>query len=435
MRILEISWEYPPVIEGGLGRHVAKLSAALGAHGHRIDVLTRGAVPEQTLAGVAVHRVEIPPFTRELDAFIGWVNELNERLLARGRALLADPEPSAAAGAGAGSMGDGAGDGGAGGDAGRYDVIHSHDWLVAGAARSLAREHGLPWLVTVHATEFGRHNGWVHTHPQRAIHLTERAMVRDADHVICCSDYMAGHVQRVFGLAAGSLSTIPNGIDAADLVPARGTDLGALRRRMVDGRDGAELMLLIGRLVYEKGFHVGLDALAALAAERPGLRVVVAGAGPAEADLRRQAADLGLIDRVRFLGRVHDELLHALLAVADLTVVPSLYEPFGIVPLEAMAAGCPVIVSATGGLREVVAGCPEIPRVTPGDAEALAGTIAAVLDDPTRRERMRAAGRAHAAGFSWPALAGQTEGVLAELRAHWAASTAAAAVSLPVGAA
>ena len=414
MRILEISWEYPPVIEGGLGRHVAKLSAALAANGHHVDVLTRGAVPEQTLAGVAVHRVEIPPFTRELDAFMTWVAELNAQLLERGRMLL-DGAPS-------GTATDG------------VDVIHSHDWLVAGAARTLAAEAGRPWLVTVHATEFGRHNGWVHTHPQRAIHLAERAMVRAADHVICCSDYMAGHVQRVFAVPPGAVSTIPNGIDAADLAPGAGTNLAALRRRLA-GPDG-ELVLLVGRLVYEKGFHVALEAIARLARERPGLRFVVAGSGPAEDDLQRQAAELGLAARGRFLGRVNDELLHALLAVADLTLVPSLYEPFGIVPLEAMAAGCPVIVADTGGLREVVAACPEVPRVPPGDVAALAATVAAVLEDPVRRERMRAAGRTHAAAFSWPEVAGQTEGVLAELRARrsGAPPARAASASVPVGA-
>jgi glycogen(starch) synthase len=286
--------------------------------------------------------------------------------------------------------------------------------------------------VTVHATEFGRHNGWVHTHPQRAIHLTERRMVRSAAHVICCSEYMAGHVRRVFGVADSHVSVIPNGVDPADLRPAPGTDLAAVRATYAEPDE--RLVLMVGRLVYEKGFQVALEALAGLGAgpaqtrggspgRTPGpgglprIRFVLAGTGSAEADLHAQAAALGLAGDGAFLGRVDDDLLHALYAVADVCVVPSLYEPFGIVPLEAMAAGCPVVVSDTGGLREVIGGRDASPAlaVPPADAAALAGALATVLGDPARRAAMRAAGRAHAAGFDWTAVAGQTEGVYAEL--------------------
>ena len=75
-----------------------------------------------------------------------------------------------------------------------FDLVHSHDWLVAGAAERLARRIGRPWLITVHATEFGRHQGWVQKHPQSHIHAVERTMARRADHVITCSQYMRGHV-------------------------------------------------------------------------------------------------------------------------------------------------------------------------------------------------------------------------------------------------
>jgi glycogen(starch) synthase len=405
MRILQVAWEFPPVIEGGLGRHVAKLSAGLAAAGHEVHVLTRGPVASEEVDGVHVHRVEIPPFTRDMDAFMAWVDELNARLAARGAELL---------------------------EANHFDLIHSHDWMVSAAGQELAAAVPAPWLVTVHATEFGRHNGWVHTHPQREIHLTERRMVRATGHVICCSEYMAGHVRRVFGVADSHVSAIPNGVDPVELIPAPGTDLAAVRATYA--RPDERLVLMVGRLVYEKGFQVALDALATLAAgpsareggsperaARPGglprIRFVLAGTGTAEADLHAQAAALGLSADGAFLGRVDDDLLHALYAVADVCVVPSLYEPFGIVPLEAMAAGCPVVVSDTGGLREVIATRNERPAVVvpPDDPAALAAGLAAVLGDAGRREAMRRAGRAHAAGFDWTAVAGQTEGVYAEL--------------------
>ena len=90
-----------------------------------------------------------------------------------------------------------------------FDLVHSHDWLVAGAAQRAAREIDRQWLVTVHATEYGRHQGWVQNHPQSHIHAAERAMVRRADHVITCSRYMRVHVADVFGVRPSKITAIP----------------------------------------------------------------------------------------------------------------------------------------------------------------------------------------------------------------------------------
>ncbi len=204
--------------------------------------------------------------------------------------------------------------------------------------------------MTVHATEYGRHQGWVDKHPQRYIHAAEGRFVRAADRVITCSSYMRDHVVDVFGVPEGRVTVIPNGIDPGDLRPM--DDLAALRARFAEPDE--QLVLLVGRLVYEKGFHVALEALAPLVRRRGDVRFVVAGSGTAEADLRAQATKLGLDDAGTFLGWIGDDVLHSLYSIADLTVVPSLYEPFGFVALEAMASGCPCIVADTGGLREVV---------------------------------------------------------------------------------
>src|SRR5207302_10497104 len=124
----------------------------------------------------------------------------------------------------------------------------SHDWLVAGAASQVARGGGLPWLVTVHATEFGRHQGWIQTHPQSHIHAVERAMTRNADRVITCSRYMRDHVTSVFGVPRALVSVIPNGIDPRDLEPVV-DDLPALRSRFAGADE--RLVLLVGRPLYE----------------------------------------------------------------------------------------------------------------------------------------------------------------------------------------
>jgi glycogen(starch) synthase len=393
MRVLLISWEYPPVIEGGLGRHVRKLSEQLVDQGYDVHVLTRGGgrLPAgECRRGVNIHRVREPPFPRQLDAFLSWVAGMNRDMAELGSRLC---------------------------DAIQFDLVHSHDWLVAEAAEQVARERGLPWLVTVHATEFGRHQGWVQRHPQSYIHGLERRMCRRSDRLITCSEYMRGHVSRVFAVDPERVSAIPNGIDPHDLEPVEPDRLMALRRRFA--RPDDLLVLLVGRLVFEKGFHLALEALAPLIRRPGGVRFVVAGTGTAEAELKRQASRLGLTDHGTFLGWVGDDMLHSLYRVADLCIVPSIYEPFGLVALEAMASGCLCVAADTGGLREVVpddgtAGL----RFPAADADALRVILERVLTDEKARRRLIEKARAHVLGFSWPEVARRTAAVYGQLMAE-----------------
>ena len=377
------SWEYPPVIEGGLGRHVRKLSERLVATGAEVHVLTRGGgqLPAEELRhGVHVHRVIEPPFPRDVEQFLRWVKRMNRDMSVLGSELA---------------------------DRFAFDVVHSHDWLVADAAERVARAAGLPWLVTVHATEYGRHQGWVKKHPQSKIHAAERRMARRADHVITCSDYMAGHVAQIFGVAAGQITAIPNGIDAADLVAASEPELVKLRARYAPPEE--RLVLLVGRLVYEKGFHLALDALAPIARRRPHVRFVVAGTGSAESELKAQARKLDLTRYGSFIGWAGDDLLHSLYRVADLCIVPSIYEPFGLVALEAMASGCLCVVADTGGLREVVPGDGTAGlRFASNDADALRNTLERVLTDDAARAQLVAEAREHVLQFDWTEVAKRT---------------------------
>jgi glycogen(starch) synthase len=390
MRVLVFSWEYPPVIEGGLARHVRKLSEGLVGEGVEVHVLTRGGghLPARDVRhGVIVHRVEEPPFPREIEAFIDWVDQMNEDMAGRGRELAEEL---------------------------RVDIVHSHDWLVADAARRVARHRRLPWVVTVHATEYGRHQGWVHKPPQSDIHAAETAMARDADAVITCSRYMRSHVAKVFGVPRSRITAMQNGIDPADLEPVA-DDLPGLRARYA--RPEERLVLLVGRLVYEKGFHLALDALAPIARRRGDVRFLVAGTGTAEQELRRQARRLGLQRRGEFLGWVGDDMLHSLYRIADLCIVPSIYEPFGIVALEAMASGCLCVVADTGGLREVIPGDGTVGLRFPStDAAALQETLERVLSDDAERSRLVAQAREHVLGFGWDEVARQTLGVYRRLR-------------------
>ncbi len=393
-RVLLLSWEYPPVIEGGLARHVRKLAEALVRQGMTVDVLTRGVgegalggrpgVDE--LAGVTIHRVREPSWPRDLDRFVAWVEQMNADMLAAGEALAEEAH---------------------------YDLIHGHDWLVAQASATLAQRLGVPYVTTIHATEHGRHQGWVSDYPQSHIHSVERWMARRADALIVCSYYMRGHVADIFDVDERRVAVIPNGIDPRELRPAG--DLQTLRSKFAEPHE--KLVLFVGRLVYEKGFQLALDAMPSVLKGVENVRFLVAGSGTHEAELKAQAERLGLSGYGSFLGWIGDDVLHSLYRIADLCVVPSIYEPFGLVALEAMASGCPCIVADTGGLREVVPVGERVGlRFNGGDAEHLGVMIERLLVDDALRERLVTQASEHVLSFDWDDIALRTRGIYGELR-------------------
>ncbi|TMK41752.1 MAG: glycosyltransferase family 4 protein [Actinobacteria bacterium] len=386
-RCLILSWEYPPIVEGGLSRHVRKLSEGLVLQDVDVHVLTRGdeRMPaEEEREGVIVHRVREPRRPRDLGEFVTWVEHMNADMLAAGVEL---------------------------GDRFAFDVVHGHDWLVAVAGDHLANRFRCPLVTTIHATEYGRHQGWVETHPQSYIHGVERWMANRAERVITCSHYMRAHVSDIYDLEESRISVIPNGIDPLDLQPV--DDLAALRRRFA--APDQRLVLLVGRLVYEKGFQLALEALPGVIERLGDVRYLVAGSGTHEAELRGQADELGLHEHGTFLGWIGDDVLHSLYRIADLCVVPSIYEPFGLVALEAMASGCPCIVADTGGLREVVPNEDVGLRFRSRDPDSLAQMVERVLTDDGLRNRLVAEASEHVLRFDWTEIAERTAAIYSRL--------------------
>jgi glycogen(starch) synthase len=388
-RVLILSWEYPPLIEGGLARHVRKLSEAMVERDVEVHVLTRGGEesPAQELSnGVLVHRIREPKRPTDLGEFVTWVERMNSDMLAAGVEL---------------------------GDRYEFDLVHGHDWLVANACDHLAKRFEAPLVTTIHATEYGRHQGWVDKHPQTYIHGVERWITNRSQRVIACSHYMREQIVDIFGVAERRISVIPNGIDPDDLQAQSPAELERLRSEFAAPEE--KLVLLIGRLVYEKGFQLALEAMPRVIEEAPGTRFLVAGSGTHEAELHRQAEELGLMEHGTFLGWIGDDVLHSLYRIADLTVVPSIYEPFGLVALEAMASGCPCIVADTGGLREVVVHEEGGLRFRADDPEALAEVAIRVLSDDELGQRLIADAYEHVRRFDWADVAEQTVAVYSEL--------------------
>jgi glycogen(starch) synthase len=387
VRALILSWEYPPLIEGGLARHVRKLAENLVAQDVEVHVLARGleeSPAEEEADGVVVHRVREPERPRDLSRFVAWIERMNADMLAAGVEV---------------------------GDRHDFDVVHGHDWLVASAGDHLAKRFRCPLVVTIHATEYGRHQGWVDKHPQSYIHGVERWMANRAEQVVTCSSYMREHVADIYGLEESRIAVIPNGIDPSELVPV--DDLETLRSRFAEPDE--RLVLLVGRLVFEKGFHLALQALPGLIERLGNVRFIVAGSGTAERELRDQARELGLDEHGTFLGWIGDDVLHSLYRISDLTVVPSIYEPFGLVALEAMASGCPCLVADTGGLREVVPNGDVGLRFRSRDPGSLAAMAERLLTDEELRDRLVAEASEHVLGFDWADVARQVSAVYREL--------------------
>jgi glycogen(starch) synthase len=235
------------------------------------------------------------------------------------------------------------------------------------------------------------------------IHALEWWLANTADTVIACSQAMRGEVGQLFGRV--EVEVIRNGI-AADGWQHPGESVRRMRQQHAPS---GPLIVFTGRAEFEKGVQVLLGAMPGVRAVHASARLVVAGRGSYLADLEALSQRLGVADATTFLGWVSERDLRALVAAADVAVVPSLYEPFGLVALEAAALGTPLIVSDTGGLAEFAASGAHATTFRPGDTGGLAEAILADLADPrSARDRAQRASRALAQGYDWTLIARDT---------------------------
>jgi glycogen synthase len=378
MRVLMLSWEYPPRVVGGLGRHVAALSRTMARQGHEVHVVTRDhpdAPAEEMLEGVHVVRVpEAPPVVPFSD-LIPWVLTFNNRVQAAAMRVLEEHD---------------------------VDVVHAHDWLVSYAAAGLKEACGLPIVATIHATEYGRHQGYLPGPMNKLIHQIEWWLTYEARRVIACSEYMRKQIGDIFQLPHAKTDVVHNAVARRDFeIPAH----EVAEFRATATADGEKLVLFAGRLEYEKGVQTVLQALERVRETVGPMVFYIAGVGTYSDELKRMVAELGLDDHVRFTGFLEDHDLRLLYAAADVAVAPSIYEPFGLVAVEAMACGTPIIVGDTGGLAEIVSGGHGL-KFPPQDADELADRLIAVLTDDRLARRLIERGRRRIAKrYDWQTVA------------------------------
>ena len=398
LSVMMLTWEFPPRVIGGISPHVFFLSRSLAETGVKVYVVTcdfPGAPAHETLDGVEVYRID--SYKNPSPDFATWVYLMNLNMQKEAAALAAKlPD--------------------------KIDVFHAHDWLVATAGIGLKHVFRKPLLVTMHSTEIGRRDG-IHTATEKMIHETEAWLTYEAWKVICCSDYMVSHVKWAFGSPDDKLVMVPNGVNPRVYENVEELERQPFRRAYALPEE--KLLLFVGRLVYEKGAHVLINAIPKIL-EKVNAKFVIVGSGYMKDQLSKIVRSMGQEHKVMFTGFLDEQTLLRLQTCADVSVVPSLFEPFGIVALEAMAAKSPVVVSDTGGLSEIVDHDVTGVKVYPNNTDSLAwGITKVLLDDKYRAQISRNGYKKVQEKYDWGKIAQQTkriyEGVLSEYsKSFWA---------------
>jgi glycogen synthase len=370
---------------GGLGKHVADLAPALAQQGIDVHIITPnlsdGAEEEQVAERVTVHRVSLNgamPVQQSLVAF----NQIGNNTIERKAHELH-------------------------GALGGFDLIHGHDWLVAYSSVALKYALKLPLVVTVHSMERGRMQGNLSNQQSMAINGTEWWLTNEALRVITVSNFMAQQVHTYFDVPREKLDVIYNGVAQPATPEIKDEERASFRAAFANPDE--LITYYVGRIVHEKGVQVLVDAAPRILRQFPRVKFVVAGTGAYLAALRERAQQLGVADRFVFTGFITDDVRDKLYQVADVAVFPSLYEPFGIVALEAMMYGCPVVAAQTGGLAEFVRPHETGILVTPGNPESLAWGIMHTLQHPDWTARRVANARTEVQQvYNWTRVAEQT---------------------------
>lgn len=365
---------------GGMNVYVRETAARLAAIGHEVDVFTRaagrGPAVEPFAPGARLIRIAAGP-SRPVE-----------------KQRLADLLPEFVRGVAAFRL-----DGGV-----RYDLLHSHYWLSGVAGELLQRRWDVPHITMFHTLGEVKNRARLGEHEPALRIEAERRVAGGVNRIVCASEHERGLLRSLYGAVEARIVTIPCGVDTDRFAPA---ERGPLKREL--GYAAERLVVYAGRLEPLKGLDIVVGALAQLDEPRP-LLLVIGGDSHAVGEVRRlraAAANAGVADRLRFIGALPQTELARYLAAADVCVVPSFYESFGMVALEAQACGTPVIASRVGGLPGVVRDGETGYLVPWRCPEPFAERLDLLLRNDGLRESLGRAARAWAEGFRWELVAGR----------------------------
>ncbi len=377
MRPLFVTWEYPPYKAGGIAAHCEDLATTMASQGHNPVVITYGETEETEYRnGVEIHRV---PANDSADNTISWAMSLADRMEKKGLRLAREKS---------------------------FDLIHGHDWMAVPAATGLKKTLDLPMVFTVHSTQKGRDG--INSDYQQAIHNLEWYGTYEASEVITVGRDFCDEVKHNYKVPDEKINYIPNGVDLEKF-----EDKNASLQRNNYALDWEQIVLFVGRMYPQKGPGHLIEAMPHILEQRPEAKFVMCGSGATEHYKVLAKNQVG--DKVHFPGYVSDEALVGLMKEAEITVAPSVYEPFGIVPLEAAACETATVGSYTGGMKDTIVHEYTGLHTYPEDPGSITHQVSRALNDPgwsdwlgdNARERVED-------NFRWEQISAWTTGVYSQ---------------------
>lgn len=396
-RVLMFGWEFPPHNSGGLGVACQGLTRAMAARGVEIIFV----MPKKLDVGAPWARfvfadtgVKVRAVNSSLKPYVsgnGYARALHDAAI-YGASLLGEVRRYALLG----------------GQIARdeeFDVVYAHDWLSFGAGIEAKKISGKPLIVHVHATEFDRCGGPLGIN--KDVYELEKSGMEAADRVIAVSQYTKDLIVRYYGIPEWKIKVVHNGID--EMTGPKGAAnrlrLGALKA------SGYSIVLFLGRITLQKGPDYFLRAAKSVLARDPKVVFLLSGSGDMERQMMDMAAQLGISDRVLFTGFLTGAERHEVYTAADLFIMPSVSEPFGITALEAMKSGTPVLVSKQSGVAEAVT---HALKADFWDVDEMTNQILGVIRHKGLRQSLSENGRREVERITWEDAAGKVENVLQE---------------------
>ncbi len=371
-----LTWEYPPRIVGGIAKVVEGLSKSLTKLGVEVHVITNempGAPLEENDEGVHVHRVRIDS---PAPNFHAWVLLMNHYFAKRAGVLARE--------------------------VGGFSIVHAHDWLVLPSGSETKNYLGTPLISTLHSLEYKRAGG-VNSPEGRMIESLEWWMTYESSVIIVCSHSMKDDSKWKYQVPDEKIWVIPNGINPDKFKGSHSNRNEVRSRYGINPSD--KLILFVGRLTHQKGCEYLIRAIP-LVAKYHNARLIVVGDGYMRGELESEASRTGEGWRIRFTGFIPDSEVTDLMLSSDLMVIPSVYEPFGVVALEAMTADLPVVASDVDGLGEIIKHEKNGILVYPRDPASIAWGISRIMSDPQNTRKLTEnASKDVEEKYTWDAIA------------------------------
>ncbi|MBW2992130.1 glycosyltransferase family 4 protein [Candidatus Woesearchaeota archaeon] len=397
-KVLMFGWEFPPYASGGLGTACYGLTKSLSRQGNDIIFVAPKADPEShkflkivpaDMKKIKIRGINSPvtPYmtSEEYEKEYRLYSKSKEKTI-YGRNLKEEVERFAKCAEKIAVDED-------------FDVIHCHDWLTFKAGINAKKKTGKPLVVHVHATEFDRGGG---NGVNQYVYDIERLGMSKADKVIAVSNFTKNKIVDNYGISADKIEVVHNAVEFND---------NKIERQKINEND--KVVLFLGRITLQKGPEYFIDAAEKVLSKIKNVKFIVAGSGDMEFRMIERAAELGLGDKILFAGFLQGEDIDRAYKMADVYVMPSVSEPFGITPLESMRNGTPVIISKQSGVSEVIKHCL---KVDFWDTDEIANKIIGVIKYKEVYDELKKNGGEEILGFSWDIPAEKCSNVYSEVK-------------------